>query len=397
MKTFNYFQPTEIRFGRGRLKEVGGAVARFGKRCLLVTVPEFPEMGGVFFETKRSLSDAGVEFAHFDSVVPNPTTDVISAGARVAAEFRADVVLGLGGGSSMDSAKAIAVEATHEGTSWDYLFFKEAQPTDRTLPIVTVTTTSGTGSQVTQVAVVTNPAERTKSALYHSRLFPRVSLVDPELVKTAPPSVTAATGFDVFAHAFESAINPGGTPYTDLLAFEAIRLVSRHLPRAVRNGLDLEARTMMAWADTLAGLAIANSGVTLPHGIGMAMGGLYPHVAHGQALASIYPAMMRFTQRAEPEKFARVARLLDSRLAGVPDAAAAARSPEAVERFLEEIGLRICLEDLRIPADELRELAEASLVLPDYKNHPIVAGVGEVLELLNGSCRISKRTKEEKS
>ncbi len=387
MKAFNYFQPTEIRFGSGRLSEVGQAVSQWGKRCLLVTVPEFPDFSPLYARAKALLRDAALEVAHFDGVISNPTTEVITAGARLAKEHGADVVLGLGGGSSMDAAKAIAVEATHPGTAWDYLFFREKQPTEKTLPVVTVTTTSGTGSQVTQVAVVTNPAEKNKSALYHSILYPKISIVDPELVRTAPPVVTAATGFDVFAHAFESYINPGGSPYTGLMALEAIRLAARYLPRAVADGTDLEARSHMAWADTLAGLCIANSGVTLPHGIGMAMSGLYPHVAHGRALAAVYPAMMRFSYRAAEPEFAAVARILDPSLRSLSDSEAARRSGEAVDRFLKDINLWTRLEDLGIPEGEVRRLAEASLILPDYRNHPRVADADEVFDLLNKSYR----------
>ena len=387
MNNFKYFQPTEIRFGAGRVTEVGEAVARWGRRCLLVTVPEFPGFAPLISRVKTSLAAQGVAFAHFDRVIPNPTTEVVSAGAGMARDFEADVVLGVGGGSSLDAAKAVAVEATHEGSCWDYLFFRPTQPTEKTLPVVAVTTTSGTGSHVTQVAVVTNPEEKTKSALYHPRLFPKISLVDPELVVTAPVHVTATTGFDVFAHAFESYINPGGSAYTDILAFEALRIVAKSLPAAVRDGADMTARTSMAWADTLAGLAIANAGVTLPHGIGMAMGGLYPHVAHGEALACIYPAVLRYSWDAAPKKFAVVARLFDESLAGRDDAAAAAAFSGVVESFLRDIGLRIGLEDLKIPEDELKVLAQASLVLPDYKNHPRVADGEDVYAILKRSCK----------
>jgi alcohol dehydrogenase class IV len=168
---------------------------------------------------------------------------------------------------------------------------------------------------------------------------------------------------------------------------EAIRLVIAYLPQAVSDGNDLEARSRMAWADTLAGLCIANSGVTLPHGIGMAMSGLYPHVAHGRALAAVYPAMMRFSwQAAEPE-FAAVARILDPSLRPLGESEAARRSGEAVDHFLKNINLWTRLKDLDIPEDEVRRLAEASLVLPDYKNHPRVASADEVFELLNRSYR----------
>jgi len=387
MNPFQYFQPTEIRFGAGRVAEVGEAVARRGLRCLIVTVPEFPAFAPLFRRVKDSLAARGVAFAHFDGVVPNPTVDVVSAGGALARDFGADVVLGVGGGSSMDTAKAIAVEATHEGSCWNYLFFRETQPSARTLPIVVVTTTSGTGSHVTQVAVVTNPREKNKSALFHARLYPKISIVDPELMVSVPNRVTAATGFDVFAHAFESYINPAGSPYTDLLALETLRLVSKFLPAAVRNGTDLAARTSMAWADTMAGLAIANAGVTLPHGIGMAISGLYPHVAHGEALACVYPAILGYSWDAAPAKFAAVGRLFDASLEKLGDAAAAKKFGSMVEAFLQKIGLRIGLADLNIPEEELKGLAQASLVLPDYKNHPRVAGLDDIHAILRNSVK----------
>ncbi len=385
MKPFQYFQPTEIRFGRGRFAELGAVAARYGRRALLVTVPEEPCFHGLFGRAKSLLVKAGLAVTRFGGVIPNPTTDVVTRGARAARAFRADVIVAVGGGSTMDTAKAIAVEATHPGGAWDYLFFRSAQPTAKTLPVVAVTTTSGTGSHVTQVAVVTNPAEKNKSALYHPLLYPRASLVDPELMLTLPTKVTAATGFDVFAHAFESYINPGGSPYTDMMALEALRLVARHLPAAVKRGKDLDAREGMAWADTLAGLCIANSGVTLPHGIGMAIGGLYPHVAHGEALAVVYPAILEYTYRAAAEKFAAVGRILDPRLSGVKGVRAAEGASEAVKRFIKRIGMGIRLRDLRVPKAGLEALARQSLVLPDFKNHPRLVTLADVEAILDRS------------
>ena len=385
MKKFNYFQPTEIRFGEGRLEELGEAVSRYGKNCLLVTVPEIPEFSELFGRAKKILKDKGINVIHFDGVIPNPTVEVVAKGGNLAKDNQVEVVVGLGGGSSMDTAKAIAVEATHPGSCWDYIFSSESQPTEKTLPIIAVATTSGTGSHVTQVAVVTNPEEKYKSALFNNNLYPRISIVDPELVVTLPPHFTATTGFDVFAHAFESYINPNGSPYTDMTALEAIRIVARYLPQAVKEGKNIEARTWMAWADTLGGLSIANAGVTLPHGIGMAIGGHFPHVAHGEALAAIYPAIMRFTYKASPQKFAAVARLFDPSLEGISDELAAGKACEIIDDFLEKIDLKIGLKDLKIPEESLQELAEASFVLPDYKSHPRKVNFEEVCELLRQS------------
>jgi alcohol dehydrogenase class IV len=381
MNSFAYFQPTEILFGPGRLAEVGEVVARFGNRCLVVTVPMADYVQPLVARIGARLAAAGVEMVHFDGVVPNPTTDCVTAGANLAKEFGANVVLGVGGGSSMDTAKAIAVEATHPGTCWDYLFFK-APPTDRTLPVVAVSTTSGTGSQVTQVAVVTETATKTKSALFHALLYPRVAIVDPELVVSAPPHITASTGFDAFTHAFESYLHVGGSPYTDLLALEAIRRVVRHLPAAFENGGDLAARTQMAWADTLAGLCIANAGVTLPHGIGMTIGGQCPQVMHGEALAVIYPEFTRYTYAYAVDRFATVGRIFDPALNDVPDERAAEQCCVEIDSFLKRIGMWLSLRGLGASATDVVEIADHSRVLPDYLNNPRIATRDEIHEIL---------------
>lgn len=386
MNNFNYFQPTEIRFGCGRINEIGEVVSEIGKRCILVTVPIFEAIRPAFEKVKKSLSDAGVCVTHFDKVVPNPTTDSVTIGAEMAKDFKADVVIGLGGGSSMDTAKAIAVEATHKGTSWDYLFFRETQPTKKTLPVVTVTTTSGTGSQVTQVAVVSNPAEKKKSAIYNSILYPKVSIVDPELMLSVPEHISASTGFDVFTHAFEAYLHKNTSPYIELIALEAIKLVIRYLPKVIKDGSDLDIRTKMAWSDTLAGLSIANAGVTLPHSIGMAIGGCCSHVMHGEALAAVYPEFICYTySSAIIDKFAVLARLFDKSLLKVSDSIAAEKACDLVINFLKDIKMYSSLKDLKIPETELEEIAIKSMELPDYTNNPRVADIEEIKTILKNS------------
>jgi len=382
MRTFNYFQPTEICFGEGRVKEIGEIAKRFGRRCLLVTMPPSSELMPMFNRVKKLLGDAGLEVAHFDQVEPNPTTDTITAGAEIAKAHKAEMVIGLGGGSSMDSAKAIAVEATHAGTSWDYLFYRETQPTEKTLPIIAVSTTSGTGSQVTQVAVVTNTTDRDKSALYHAILFPDVCIVDPELMLTVPEHITASTGFDAFCHAFESTLHPNASPYVNVLAWEAIRVIVEYLPIVLKDLDHLEARSRMAYADTLAGLCIANSGVTLPHGVGMAISGRYPHVAHGESLAIIYPAFTRFTYASALEQFAEVGRILNPELKKEGVESAAQKACDAIDDFIDRIKMTLTLQDAQMPEAEIPALAKQSMVLPDYSANPRVATEEEMLELI---------------
>lgn len=389
MKAFDYYQTTEIKFGWGRVKEVGEIVSRFGNRCLMVTVPVFDTMAPVFENIKKSLKEADVKVFHFDGVVPNPTTDSVNKGTEMAIKNNIDIVLGVGGGSSMDTAKAIAVGATHEGEAWDYRLFSNKKITEKRLTIITVTTTSGTGSQVTPVSVVTNTVEKCKFALVDSLLYPRVSIIDPQLMLTVPEHITASTGFDVFAHAFESYIHKNASVYTDMLAKEAIKRVIKYLPITIKYKTNKEARIEMAWADTLAGLCIANAGTTLPHGIGMAISGHVPHIMHGEALAVIYPEFMCYTYKSALEKFADLGRIFNCELKGVSSEKAAEKSCEEVDKFLKKIGMSFTLKDLKVPEEELPAIADDSIKLPDYLVNPRIATRDEIYKMLKRAYRIA--------
>ncbi|MDR2670217.1 MAG: iron-containing alcohol dehydrogenase [Oscillospiraceae bacterium] len=390
MKDFNYFAPTEIVYGAGAVSRAGAYTAAYGQRALLVTVPAFPAVAALYATVKESLEAAGLAVAHFDGVIPNPTVDVVADGVRVARAFGADVVVGLGGGSAMDTAKAIAVGATHPGTVWDYLHYT-AGPTAATLPIVCVGTTAGTGSQTTPCAVITKTESKDKSAIWHRNIFPKVAIVDPEATMTMPPSVTAQTGFDAFCHNFEAYLSVNSNPLVEALALDAIKRVVQFLPRAVTDGGDREARAEMAWADTLGGLTNASAGVTLPHGLGMQVGGHCPHVTHGQALAIIYPAFTRFTYPSAVAKFAAVGRIFDPSLAQASDECAAEQSCIAIDDFLKRIGLWIGFQDVNVTMADIRQIADCGQVLGDYKNNPRVATIDEMYALLTACYERGER------
>ena len=371
MKDFNYFAPTEIVFGCGVLKEAGAQTARFGKKAIIVTDNRLPGFGDGFKRLCESLEAAGVSYVHFDGVIPNPTTDVVAAGANMAKEFGAEVAIGIGGGSSMDTAKAIAVEATHEGSAWNYLHYT-AGPTEKTLPIIAISTTAGTGSQTTPCAVITNTEKLDKSAIWHKNIFPRVAIVDPELTATMPASVTAQTGFDAFCHNFEAYLSVNTNPLVEAMAIDAIERIAVNLPKVLEDGRDMEARSEMAWADTLGGLTNASAGVTLPHGLGMQVGGHCPHVTHGQALAAIYPAFTRYTYESAKEKFDKVGAIFDPSV----DACT------AIDNFLKKINLFIDFKSLNVTKEDLRAIADCGQVLGDYKNNPKVATIEEMYDIL---------------
>ncbi len=381
MKNFSYFAPTEIVFGVGCVNQIGELTAKYGKRVLLVTVPEFPAVATLYKNVKDYLKAAGLECFHFDGVIPNPTTSVVTAGTAVAKENSVDVIIGLGGGSSMDVAKAIAVEATHPGTAWDYNCHTSG-PSEKTLPIIAVSTTAGTGSQTTPCSVITKVSDKDKSAIWHRNIFPKVAIVDPELTLTLPEHISAQTGFDAFCHNFEAYIANNTNPLVEAMALDAITRIAENLPKVLKNPSDIEARSEMAWADTLGGLTNASAGVTLPHGLGMQIGGHCPHVTHGQALAVFYPAFTRYTYSSSVTKFANVGRIFNPSLKNISDNEAAEKSCEAIDGFLREIGLWISFESLNVTKEDIREIADCGQVLGDYSNNPKVATIEEMYDLL---------------
>lgn len=380
-RTYRQFMPVMVHFGEGTLENLGLICGRHGRNVLLVTEPR-SEWNEELLRTCRVLLErAGLAVAVFAEVMPNPTTEMVAAAARVGRTAGCDVVVGVGGGSSMDTAKAAAIEMTHPLPCFEYAYFQPQQPTAATLPIVLVTTTSGTGSHVSKCSVITHAEKGIKTGIVSDFIFAREAIVDPSLMASVPPTVTATTGFDVFTHAFESYININANPYIDRLAVAAIETLAVSLPRAVKNGADREARALMAVADTLAGTCIANVGTTLPHSLGQPVSGHFPRVSHGGALAMVYTAFMEFSWRGSMAKFARVARILDPKLGRLSDAKAAAQSPAAVRRFLAAIGLQDGLRGVAGLEEKLEVLVEEAMAFPDTSVNPVVPTAEQVRQL----------------
>ena len=312
--SFNFFTPTQLIFGSGRLEELKEVAPKYGSKCLLVCRPLEGSLKLTYQRVENLLNSVNVEVIFFDEIIPNPTIEGIEKGVITAVKNQVDFVLGVGGGSVMDSAKLIALLHNPEGVinwgkaliSYDHPFNYVASK-QHTLPFIAVSTTSGTGSQCTQAAVISDNQKKEKITLFHLDLFPKVAIIDPELMISVPAGVTAATGFDAFTHAFESYLGGRTSPLTKQMSFQAIELVIENLPKAIKEPNNIEYRTQLAWADTLAGMCLSNGGADLPHPLGEIIGGICPRIAHGETLAMVYPSFLEYKKNIASDKFKEIA------------------------------------------------------------------------------------------
>ncbi len=354
--------PVRVIFGRGRLAELGQVCAPLGKRALVVTGKGSMRRLGFLDEALESLRASGLDAEAFEGTPPNPTTDFVDEGALVARHGERDLIVGLGGGSALDAAKGIAVCARNEGGVWNYVKSSDKDPRPiqhPPLPLVSVPSTSGTGSETTPYAVITNPETHEKPALISPQLFFRASIIDPELPSRMPERLTAATGIDTFAHAFENFTSTNEHPVAHALDVAAMEAVAQFLARAVEYG-DEEARDRMAWASARGGASLALSGGQMVHGMEHPVSGHFD-VAHGEGLAALLPACIRHFGKGCPEKAARVARILGEEPAKGAEDDPAEACARGVEALLEKVGLRLTLKDIGVERSAIARLAEDAM------------------------------------
>ena len=360
MSSFNAVLPrTSLEFGSGAIEKLGEKAAKYGAKALLVSGKGAMKKLGFLDKAKGILEKDGLSVAVFEGVEPNPTVPTVDKGVALGKESKCDVVVALGGGSAMDAAKAIAVGIPHfvEGdTIWNYIATgdRKAKPiTEKTLPVVAVTSTSGTGSHVTPYAVITNPKTHEKPGFGSEFIYPRESIYDIDLVKSMPSKVTAETGFDVLAHAMEAHASNQFTPFTSLFSLNAIALVSQNLEKAFFNSEGMSAREGMALADTCAGIAITLSGTIAVHSLSHSLSGNKPEIAHGQALAALSPAIMEFNiahgSDETRQRYAEIAKALGRK-------AEPMNAVEAVKELSKKLGLSRSLAELCFNEQDVEKL-----------------------------------------
>lgn len=283
---YKFYVPIKFYSGYGRFSQLGKLSEGVGKKFLLVTGKSAMKKMGYTDKAIKILRESGKSIVLFDLVEPNPTTDMVADGTALAIKENCDAVIGMGGGSPMDAAKAIAVAAGNGGDIWDY---RQEKDTSKTLPIIAIPTTSGSGTDGDRYFVVTNKDINSKKGFATEYTYPHISIIDPELTMSLPDQVTKDTAMDALGHSFEALVSCGGVnAMSNLISLNAIWLIFENLPRAVKNGKDIQARSALMIAATMGGIAINHGGVGSPHGISMALGGMY-NITHGQGVGIILP------------------------------------------------------------------------------------------------------------
>ena len=357
MLQFRNHVPVEIEFGTNKLSTIGTHAKRFGKKALIVTTGPFFQKSGLTDRIQGYLAAEGVASEVLTDVSPNPLSTEADAGAAFAREKGCDVVIGLGGGSAIDAAKCIAVGVAQNEPTWPYWINEKT--IYAALPIIAVTTTSGTGSHITQYSVITNPKTNEKPGAGSDLLFARVAIVDPELMVSMPTKITAATGFDVLEHAIEAYTSRDANPFSDLYCEQAIKLVGKYLRTAVANGADIEAREKMALADTFAGSAISIAVITMCHAMAHAVGGVCSTV-HGESLAAMAPAAIRHSMNCKPEKYRQIGAWLNG-FEQVPAGWTTEGTVKSVEKLIADIGLTAKLSQQGVKQSDFDEIIKGTI------------------------------------
>ena len=350
---------TRYILGPGSINRLGEQASVLGRKALLVLEPGLAE-AGLEEKITASLANGCPDFVLFKDFVQEPEPDQADQAAATAREAGCDVVIGVGGGSAMDLAKAAAVLVTNQGRAVDYIGVGLVPKPG--LPTIMVPTTAGTGSEVTWTAVFTKRAEKAKGGINSPHMYPTLALLDPELTVSLPAGLTASTGMDALCHAIESFTSVKASPMSDLASGKAIQLIAQYLPVAVADGRNLEARENMLLGSLLAGLGLANAGVTAVHALSYPLGAVYG-IPHGLANALLLPYVMNFNCLGNPEKFGRVTELMGENVTSLSMRDKAKMAAEAVHELMADIRLTAGLGDLGVEEQALEELAEKAMAL----------------------------------
>ena len=368
--------------GIGCISQTGAECARLGSNALIVTGKGSSLASGALERLENSLKQAGIKYTRFAEVEPDPTANTVLKGAALARKVKADVIIGLGGGSPLDAAKAIA-GAVSGGPKFK-IESLAACTQENTLPLIAIPTTAGTGSEVTRVSVITIPEKQTKAAIANDAFIPKTAILDPELTKSMPPHVTAATGMDALTHAMEAYLSILATPQTDTLALSAIRRIGGNLLPAALNGRNMEARAAMMLGQMEAGLAFSNASVGLIHAMSRPLGARHG-LAHGLANAILLPRVMEFNRPACVDRMADMALALGVFPHSKSKHELASACVAILHEMLLDSGLPSTLNACRVKASALPVMAREAASNQAALSNVRTATPDQVLELYQAS------------
>jgi alcohol dehydrogenase len=376
MINFEFLLPTRIVFGNDVVNQIGDEAKNFGRRALIVTDKGVLKTGYVE-KIQQLLADARIEMAVFADIDPNPRDKSVDQGAKKAKRFKADMLIGIGGGSAIDTAKAIGVIMQEGGKIQDYEgldVVKKPIP-----PLIAVPTTAGTGTEVTFWSVITDTKRKFKMSIGSPLMAAKVALVDPMLTLSLPKDITAYTGIDALVHSIEGYTATFAQPISDSLALTAIELINDNIRKAYANGSNAAARYNMMLGSMLAGIAFGNSDVAAVHCMGEAMGGLYD-MPHGLSMAVCLPYCIEYNLISNPEKFVSVAQALGETTSGLSTLEAAQKSVKAVKKMLDDLNVPSARK-IGLKKQDLNRLAKAAADNVAVESNPRVLDRQDFLRL----------------
>ncbi len=367
-KIFSFTGAKKIIFGNGSFHALVSHIKELNAKNPLVVIDKNLAKAGFQEAVANLLIPEGMKYTVYDKVEPEPRIELADEGAALARKNKCDIVIGIGGGSAMDVAKAIAVLATNKGSAVDYLGLNKIP--EPGLPSIMIPTTAGTGSEVTFTAVFVRKNLKKKEGMNSPYLYPALALLDPELTLSLPPRPTAETGIDALCHAIESYTSVNASPMSELFSLQAIVLIAENLRTCVHDGKNLKARENMLLGSLYAGLGLANAGVTAVHSLSYPLGGKYG-IGHGLANTLMLPATMAFNMPSALDKFADIAEAMGEITDDLPVREAAYLALEAVESLIEDCGIYSSLEEFGITEKDFPALADVALtVARPLENNP---------------------------
>ncbi len=367
-KAFSFTGAKKIVFGCGSFSGLVGQVRDLRAKKPFVAVDGNLAKLGVGDRIAEMFDRGGMKAVLYDRVLPEPPLEQADEGAGLALKGKCDIVIGIGGGSAMDVAKAVAVVAAHGAEAKDFLGLNRVPGPG--LPTIMVPTTAGTGSEVTFTAVFVRHDLKKKEGMNSMFMYPDLALLDPELTLSLPPQPTAASGMDALCHAIESYTSVIASPASEMFSLRAVGLIAENLRTCVHNGGNLEAREAQMLGSLYAGIGLANAGVGAAHSLSYPLGGKYG-ISHGVANTLMLPRIMEFNLPGALEKFADVAEMMGENTEGLSVRDAAMLAVEAVDALIEDCGIATGLEELGIPEEDYSEMARVAMtVARPLENNP---------------------------